>query len=236
MNIIIEDNKNVIVTLKSIEENFPKASPIVVSCAEKYIEDNVENLSNPSLVLKGTSVKVVTGQLKSLVESVSKDLDSFAVGKKYPGAFAKDGYHKAYKWAGIKDPLNEYDMDVLLINPKKYLECRDDDLFKLFADKKAKFLPYTMNAKDDFLMVDLIENPMMMGRNVSMTKHAGIINLSLDCICSGRVVDTCVLYPFDILYKYTKGSDLEIAPYIEDKAVLFETMMGKIKEAKLKYE
>lgn len=230
MIILLEENEYTKVTLASITSNCSSdITTIVTDNIDQFVEDNIE-VTEPIFSMKGKSLKIVTKRLEAFLKTEINNLKYYSVGKQYPGAYFKKSFGQAYELSNLGNYITCFDKDVMLINPAQYRIHKDDDLLTCKARGDVTLLPYNLNAKDDFLMTQIIDPYPMLKKNVWFHTQAAMINFSLDII-NVDDIDSCVLMPFDLLDTFTRDSGIDIAQQISYKALVSSNLFGKIKGA-----
>jgi hypothetical protein len=233
MIILLEKNKYLEITLASIERHCSSALEVIVTDnVDSYIDENT-SLTDPVFFIRGSSVKIVNSTFeKQLLQAMQENTRYFSVGKKYPGAYLKNTYYKAYEISGITDWKTAFDTDVMLVNPRQYSEHRNGNIWDMKQDLKVSLMSYGLNAKDDCLMPEIMESYMMLKRNVWLTQNAGLVNFSNEIIESSGI-ESFLLMPFELLHTYTNNIDVDISEIVESKVAQSKLLLGNIKESML---
>ncbi len=230
MIILLEENKYTDITLASIASHCETGTQTVVTDNIDLFMDENEDLTEPVFFIRGESIKIVTDQFDNFIESELKKLKYFSLAKQYPGAYFKKSFSKAYELCGIEDYATCFDTDVMLVNPVHYRQHRNSDIALLKQQEKVSLMLYNLNAKDDFLMTQIMDAYNLLGKNIWFHEKAGVINFSLDII-NANDVESYVLMPFELLHQYTNGSGIDLEYQIAHKANMAQELFGKIKKA-----
>jgi hypothetical protein len=232
MIILLEESKYTDITLASIAAHCSTGmQTIVTDNVDMFVDENT-HLTDPMFVIRGDSIKILTDQFEKFVQSELTDLKYFSLAKQYPGAYFKDSFPEAYKLSGISNYAKCFDTDVMLINPEHYRVYKNADIISLKDQGNVSLMFYNLNAKDDFLMTQIMGSYHMLEKNIWYHKKAGLINFSIDIITIDDV-ESCVLMPFDLLNSYTKGTGIDLENNISRKAEMSKELFGKIKETML---
>lgn len=230
MIILLEENNYTDITLASIAAHCKSGTQTVVTDNIDLFVDENEHLTEPVFFIRGESIKIVTEQFDNLIKSELNDLKYFSLAKQYPGAYFKKSFSRAYQLCGIEDYATCFDTDVMLVNPVHYRQHRNSDIVSLKHEEKVTLMHYNLNAKDDFLMAQIMDAYHLLGKNIWFHKKAGLINFSLDII-NANDVESYVLMPFELLHQYTNGSGIDLECQIAHKANMAQELFGKIKKA-----
>lgn len=231
MIILLEESKYTGITLASVQKHCSSALKVIVTDnADSYLDDNT-SLTDPVFLIRGDSVKVANSTFeKQLLEAMRENTKYFSVGKKFPGAYLKNKYFKAYEISGIMNWKTTFDTDVMLVNPRQYCEHRNGNIWNMKQDLKVSLMSYGLNAKDDCLMTEIMEPYMMLKRNIWLTQNAGLVNFSNQIIESSSV-ESFLLMPFEVLHEYTNNINVDISEIVAHKVSQSKLLLGKIKES-----
>jgi hypothetical protein len=234
MILLIETGQYSDITVRSAEENCSKdVTILVVDSVESYLA-SVDRSRTPVFLIRGDdSVKLVTSNFEEMLKSEIETLIYYKLGKKFPGAYLKGSNSKAYIAAGYSDYATTFDYDVMLVDPSQYSLARDTSTVELKKQLKVELLPLYLNFKDDPVVLDITEPWSMLTCNVRSCVHAGVINMSLSMICKDDV-DSAVMFPFELLNKYTIDSNHPIRDIVYKKTELSNRLFGKIKQEMIK--
>lgn len=231
MILLLEDNKYLEITLESIKKTCSSALTIVVTdSVDGFIDENT-HLTEPVFFIRGESIKIINTTFeKQLHDAMQQNAEYFSVSKQYPGVYLSKLFYKAYDIAEIPDYKTKFDTDVMLINPRKYAEHRNSDIWKMKQNSKVSLLSYGLNAKDDCLMTQIMSPYQLLKRNVWFHRNAGIVNFSKDVINANNI-ESYILMPFDLLNTYTSKVKVDVSDIIGYKATQSNLLFGKIKES-----
>jgi hypothetical protein len=198
MIILLEEGKYLEVTLESIKRNCSSALTVITTDSVDAFMDENSHLTDPVFFIRGSSIKIINCEFEKQVHTlIQKNVEYFSVAKQFPGAYYSKSFHKAYELSGVTDYNTIFDKDVMLVNPQNYVKHRNGNIWEMKKSSKVSLLPYSLNAKDDFLMTQIMEPYFMLKKNIWFHCNTGLLNFSLEIINSNEI-DSYVLMPFDL--------------------------------------
>jgi hypothetical protein len=228
MIILIQENQYTDITISSAKQVIADQDQIIVTDNTDLFLDQNPDILDPVFILRGDSVKIFSDQFqKQIADHIQQGIGYFSLGKHYPGAYFKNAYSRAYELDGIKNYATRFDTDVMLVDPAGYRQHRDGDIVKMKAAGNVTLMSYNLNAKDDYLMTQIMEPYDMLKQNVWAHCCAGLINFSQDII-RAKGIESAVLMPFDLLQPHTAGTDIH--QIVTHKHQQSQDLFGKIKQ------
>jgi len=233
MIILLEESKYTDITLSSAKQFLSdQATLIVTDNADLFLDENPD-LLGPVFMIRGTSVKIFNHMFEHHArEQIKQGIGYFSIGKKYPGAYFRKSYGRAYELDGIPNYATVFDTDVMLIDPVMYCKHRHDDVLTMKEKSDVTLMCYNLNSKDDYLMTHIMDPYDMLKQNVWSHCCAGLINFS-ESIIHQDDVESCVLMPFDLLYSHSANTDIhKVVTHKQQKS---ESLFGKIKQEMVRH-